>query len=159
MSNKVYTIGLVIFSGVCAIILAVWGMFSLRDNLKTNTLQSAVKTSLYAARDDSARVGRGTFIINKDEFKKDLAKTKLKEAGNKTVDESSFNIQYLPDKESKIDKVTGNFEAIKAVRVKADLKTGGVKSKRANADTHVATYVIQTDSKTSSNDKTNDLTR
>lgn len=158
LSNQIHTIILILIGSIGIIILAIWGLFSFRDNMVTNTLQDDVKTSLYAARDNSARTERGLFIIDTSDFKKELAKHRVKEFDNQKLSPSDYHIDYLADPQTDV-QTAAPYKAIKAVRVTVNMKAANVKNKKANANQHIATYVIQTYGKTNQRDKKPDISR
>lgn len=158
------------------VLLGTWIFFSARDTTSTDTLQGAIKTSIYASRDDSARVARNTFVINKDQFRKKLAASTIKEFNGKKVSIDDFQISYIPagsNSYKDVNKTPAKYIPVKAIKVKVDLNTGdATKGKNTittngksesidggdsyHNDTHVATYVIQTSDKTTADDITSD---
>lgn len=156
MSNKVYTIWLMIFGGIIGVILATWAVYSLRENIYTNTLQDTVRVSLYDAKDNSARVSKGTFIINTKTFENDIESSRIKEFNNSKLTANDISISYLTDSDYSGTAISGDYKAIKAVRVKVKIDTGSSTkdSQHNNSDIHVATYVIQKSTDNDSNDIT-----
>lgn len=94
MSQYIRIFIMILFAGLLVSFLTVYGIFLNQDEILVNNLHDAVQTSLYKARDDSARVKYGTFIINRDKFQKTLENTAVKSfKGEKPV----YHISYLKD--------------------------------------------------------------
>ena len=140
MHNHLSTLGLVILGCITLMGILVSQLFGLRESLTTNNLEDAIQSSLYAARDDSARIERGTFVVDKDKFEKNMGTHKLYTRKNGVR--------------------KGRFLPVKAVRVKTDADIGNNTNKKNPAnDSRTLTYVVQTYGKDKKTDKGNDITR
>lgn len=159
MHNHLSTLGLVILGCITLMGILVSQLFGLRESLTTNNLEDAIQSSLYAARDDSARIERGTFVVDKDKFEKNMGTHKLYTRKNGVRKAANYKFSYLSDDDTEI-KDEGRFLPVKAVRVKTDADIGNNTNKKNPAnDSRTLTYVVQTYGKDKKTDKGNDITR
>lgn len=147
-------------------ILALYVIVHDQTYIAADNLTDAVRTAFYDSRDDSARVTRGVFIINKSQFIYELSHTKIADFHNQTPNvilgttknpsAGDVTVQFLQDTNSPIATDSGaDTEAVLGV-VANSYFTGHDTSKLQHLST---TEIVQTYGKSSDRDAFNDLTR
>lgn len=163
ISGNVYKMALSVFGVLLTLFLSVYAMMQFTTQKYQGSLQTVTKSALYYARDDSARAERKAFVIDRDKFEQTVKASKITDI----VSDSKLKFKYVHDtsatKALKLgdpkDPNNNNPDiAIKAVQV---IVTNGKKSHTKGKNVHtdsdtgrVMTYVINSDSKTRSDDVT-----
>lgn len=147
---------------IFAVILGFWYFFlrDLTENQSVEGLQEALQTAVLANRDQSARIDRGIFVLDKQTFEEGFKSTLLhsKDLGFTNLKAKNIQFTYLIDPEgktlnSKIKNKNGTtitndytnpkskYIAIKGVRVLIDANNNGVFTDK---DDFVATVIVDT---------------
>lgn len=116
-----------------AVIAIMFGLAVYGENHQQLTANNAVRIALMDARDDSGRVARGPFVINKTRFEDDLNNSNVahwrsinNKYNNKDKSQTSLSYYYLEDDSAgaqqfreltKDEGTNKDLEAIKAVKV------------------------------------------
>lgn len=145
ISGNVYRLALIVLGILLAFFLAVYMMMQFTSQRYQGSLQMVTKSSIYYARDDSARAETKVFVINRDEFENTVKSSDITDI----VKGSSLKFQYVHDTSANATALNLKDPdiAIKAVRV---IVTDG---KNDHTD-RVMTYIINSDSKTRTDDVT-----
>lgn len=145
ISGNVYKLALVVFGVLLTLFLSVYAMMQFTTQRYQGSLQVVTKSALYYARNDSARAETKVFVINREEFEKTVKASDITDI----VSDSTLKFQYVHDTSAKATALNLKDPdiAITAVRV---IVTNG---KNDHTD-RVMTYVINSDSKTKSDDVT-----
>lgn len=179
MVNYIRTFVIVLIGSIALAMNYNYALSFSKDANATSTLQNSLQVSTLSSNDKSARVNKGSYVIDLQKFQETLGETKVKEFDGKNP---HYRIEILKDDNSNIhdngdtyqslydtsiesanNKSHWNFGdrgqryvAVKSIRVIANFEVSQhIKNKIKNSDEHVATYVVQ--NTTASNDE-NDLT-
>lgn len=166
MFDYIHTIIITLIVLVATFILGLFIIIHDQSFLAATNLTDAVRSAMYDSRDDSARVTRGVFILNKSQFIYELEHTKISDFNNQTpkVKEGAINnpkagdisVQFLQDTNSPIaNNSDANTEAVLGV-VANSYFTGHDSKKMQHLST---TEIVQTYGKSADKDYANDLTR
>lgn len=164
ISGNVYKLALSVFGVLLTLFLSVYAVMQFTTQKYQGSLQTVTKSALYYARDDSARAERKVFVIDRDKFEQTVKSSKITDI----VSDSKLKFKYVHDTSANAkalklgdpnDPDNHNPDiAIKAVRV---IVTNGKKDHTHGKNVHtdsdtgrVITYVINSDSKTKSDDVT-----
>lgn len=166
MFDYIHTLIITLVILFLTFILAVFTIVHDQSVIAANNLTDAVRSAFYDARDDSARVERGVFIINKSQFIYELQHTKISDFGNQTptVKEGEIknpqpgdiSVQFLQDTNSAIaTDSSADTEAVLGVVANSYFTSHDTKKLQ-----HLSTTeIVQTYGKSTDHDEPNDLTR
>ena len=91
MSGKIQMVGLVILGVMLSfLVLVYFAVYSSRRDINT-VLQSDAKTEIYANRDDSARLVKGSFYLQRSDFETGM---KSKFASQMTTSTSNVDMSF-----------------------------------------------------------------
>lgn len=166
MFDYIHTIIITLITLVVTFVIGLFIIIHDQSFLAATNLTDAVRTAMYDSRDDSARVARGVFILNKAQFIYELEHTKISDFNNQTPSviegaitnpkSGDVSVQFLQDTNSPIaTNSSANTEAVLGV-VANSYFTGHNSKKLQHLST---TEIVQTYGKSADKDYPNDLTR
>lgn len=146
LSGKLYTLGLVMFSVFCSLLIAIYSIMEFTQQRFQGSLQTVTEEAIYDARYDNARSTNKVFVLNKPVFEQDLIHSNIKDIAN----DSSLKLEYMHDDSNaaKSLNLTNSCIPIKAVKVTI------VDGKNDHANQTI-TYIINSNSKTKDDDLSN----
>lgn len=146
LSGKLYTLGLVMFSVFCSLLIAIYSIMEFTQQRLQGSLQTVTEEAIYDARYDNARSTNKVFVLDKTVFEQDLIHSNIKSISN----DSSLKLEYMHDDSTaaKSLNLTDSRIPIKAVRVTVVDGTNDHLNK-------TITYIINSNSKTKDDDLSN----
>lgn len=146
LSGKLYTLGLVMFSVICSLLIAIYSIMEFTQQRLQGSLQTVTEEAIYDARYDNARSANKVFVLDKTVFEQALTNSNIKSISNN----SSLKLEYMHDDSTaaKSLNLNDNRIAIKAVRVTV------IDNSNNNLNKTI-TYVINSNSKTKDDDLSN----
>ena len=145
ISGPIYKLVLAVFSGLLTVFLVIYAVMQFTTQWYQGSLQTVTQSSIYYARDDSARAKTKVFVMDRDKFERTVDASKITDI----VKGSHLKFQYVHDHSANANNLhlSDPKIAVKAVRV---IVTNG---KNDHTD-RVMTYVINSDAKTKTDDVT-----
>lgn len=97
--------GLSLFGFLFVALIFHYGSNQYSQDSTVKTMQETIRVTAISNRDDSARINKGSFVLNKEDFEKDFIQ-KYKSGKNVNVEPTDFKFDYL-------DNPNGGIKAIK----------------------------------------------
>lgn len=106
--------GILFFGWFFIVLIFYYGSNQYSQDSTIKTMQETIKVTAISNRDDSARITRGTFLLNKESFERDFI-LKYQSIKNVKAESESFDFDYL-------DNPEGGIKAIKVKVISNDVE-------------------------------------